>query len=32
MTWVEKGVVKNLAYDRFWASKQGRRRPARRRR
>jgi predicted Zn-dependent protease len=23
VTWVEKGVVKNLAYDRFWANKQG---------
>jgi predicted Zn-dependent protease len=23
VTWIEKGVVKNLAYDRFWASKQG---------
>jgi len=22
-TWVEKGVVTNLAYDRFWANKQG---------
>jgi predicted Zn-dependent protease len=22
-TWVDKGVVKNLAYDRFWANKQG---------
>ena len=22
-TWVEKGVLKNLAYSRFWASKQG---------
>ena len=24
VTWIEKGVVKNLAYDRFWAQKQGR--------
>jgi predicted Zn-dependent protease len=23
VTWVEKGVVKNLFYDRFWAQKQG---------
>lgn len=23
ITWIEKGVVKNLAYDRFWASKAG---------
>ena len=23
ITWVEKGVVKNLSYDRFWANKQG---------
>ncbi|MBX6333112.1 MAG: TldD/PmbA family protein [Gemmatimonadaceae bacterium] len=23
-TWIEHGVVKNLAYDRFWAAKQGR--------
>jgi predicted Zn-dependent protease len=23
ITWVEKGVVKNLFYDRFWAKKQG---------
>ena len=23
VTWIEKGVVKNLAYDRFWANKQG---------
>jgi predicted Zn-dependent protease len=23
VTWVEKGVVKSLAYDRFWANKQG---------
>jgi len=23
VTWVEQGVVKNLAYDRFWAGKQG---------
>jgi predicted Zn-dependent protease len=23
VTWVENGVVKNLAYDRFWANKQG---------
>ena len=23
-TWIENGVVKNLAYDRFWAQKQGR--------
>jgi predicted Zn-dependent protease len=23
ITWIEKGVVKSLAYDRFWASKQG---------
>jgi len=23
MTWIENGVVKNLAYDRFWAQKQG---------
>jgi predicted Zn-dependent protease len=23
MTWIEKGVVKNLFYDRFWARKQG---------
>ena len=23
MTWIEKGVVKNLSYDRFWANKQG---------
>jgi len=23
VTWVDKGVVTNLAYDRFWASKQG---------
>ena len=22
-TWIENGVVKNLAYDRFWANKQG---------
>src|SRR6185295_11389591 len=22
-TWIDKGVVKNLAYDRFWANKQG---------
>jgi predicted Zn-dependent protease len=22
-TWIEKGVVKNLSYDRFWANKQG---------
>src|SRR5262245_50402618 len=22
-TWIEKGVVKNLMYDRFWANKQG---------
>ena len=23
ITWIEKGVVKNLAYDRYWASKAG---------
>ena len=23
MTWIEKGVVKNLAYDRYWANKTG---------
>jgi predicted Zn-dependent protease len=23
VTWVDKGVVENLAYDRFWANKQG---------
>ncbi len=23
MTWIENGVVKNLAYDRFWAQQQG---------
>ena len=23
VTWIEKGVVKNLLYDRFWAQKQG---------
>lgn len=23
LTWIENGVVKNLAYDRFWAQKQG---------
>ena len=23
VTWIEKGVVKNLAYDRFWANKRG---------
>lgn len=23
-TWIENGIVKNLSYDRFWASKQGR--------
>ena len=23
VTWIEKGVVKNLAYDRYWANKQG---------
>jgi len=23
ITWIEKGVVKNLAYDRFWAGKKG---------
>ena len=22
-TWIENGVVKNLAYDRYWAQKQG---------
>jgi predicted Zn-dependent protease len=23
VTWIEKGVVRNLAYDRYWANKQG---------
>src|SRR5690606_23358417 len=23
VTWIENGVVKNLAYDRYWAQKQG---------
>jgi predicted Zn-dependent protease len=23
VTWIEKGVLKNLSYDRFWANKQG---------
>ena len=22
MTWIEKGVVKNAVYDRYWAAKQ----------
>ena len=30
--WIEKGVVKNLSYDRFWANKRGWRRRRRRRR
>ena len=25
-TWIENGVVRNLAYDRYWAQKQGKRR------
>ena len=32
VTWVDKGVVKNLAYDRYWASKQAKTRPRRHRR